>query len=83
MDHEYLPPGSDIVALPDLPDAIVDKAITNLRRKLVGGYRNKDNSLPNAKTLNPKAVASDTLKAAKASSVLAVSQRGLEGVMYF
>lgn len=66
----------EIVALPDLANTIVERAMTNMRRKLVAGYRNKKNSRPNAKTASPKDVLSDTLDATSASSVLEVSRRG-------
>ena len=64
------------VVLPDLLDKVIERGITNVRRKLVAGYRNKKNSRPNAKTSDPGAVLSDTLDATAASSVLDVAQRG-------
>lgn len=66
----------ELLALPEPANAIIERAITNVRRKLVGGYRNRNNSRPNAKSADPSAGASETLKAANAKSVLAVSQRG-------
>lgn len=64
------------VVLPELPNTIVERSITNVRRKLVAGYRNKKNSQAGAKTVSQRVVVSDTLDATSASSVLAVSQRG-------
>ena len=65
-----------IDGLPPLANAIVDRAIDNVTRKLVAGYRNKKNSRPNAKTPDLGAVAQDTLNATSAESVLAVANRG-------
>jgi hypothetical protein len=62
--------------LPPLANAIVDRAIDNVTRKLVAGYRNKNNSRPNAKSPDIGAVAKDTLDATSASSVMAVANRG-------
>lgn len=62
--------------LPRLANAIVDRAIDNITRKLVAGYRNKNNSRPNAKTTDAGVVAKDTLNAASANSALAVANRG-------
>lgn len=62
--------------LPPLANAIVDRAIDNVTRKLVAGYRNKKNSRPNAKTPDMGAVAQDTLNATSAASAMAVANRG-------
>lgn len=65
-----------LLTLPEPANAIIERAISNVRRKLVGGYRNKNNSRPNAKTADAGVVATDTLNAASAASVLQVGQRG-------
>jgi hypothetical protein len=62
--------------LSPLSNAIVERAIDNMTRKLVAGYRNKNNSRPNAKRSDIKSVAKDTLSATSASSVMAVANRG-------
>jgi hypothetical protein len=62
--------------LPPLANAIVNKAIDNVTRKLVAGYRNKKNSRPNAKTSDIPATAQDALDATSAASVMAVANRG-------
>ncbi len=62
--------------LPPLANLIVDKAIDNTNRKLVAGLRNKRNSRPGAKTTDLGGVASDTLDAVSADSVMAVANRG-------
>ncbi|GAB2582887.1 nucleotide excision repair endonuclease [Dyella jejuensis] len=76
MSTPATPQAGEVVVLPDLANTIVERAMSNMRRKLVAGYRNKKNSRPNAKTSDPGAVLSDTLDATSASSVLAVGQRG-------
>lgn len=63
--------------LPPLANAIVDKAIDNVTRKLVAGYRNKKNSRPNAKTSDMGATVQDTLDATSAASAMAVANRGV------
>lgn len=63
--------------LPPLANAIVDRAIDNVTRKLVAGYRNKNNSRPNANHTDIGVVAKDTLEATSASSVMAVANRGV------
>ncbi len=62
--------------LPPLANAIVDRAIDNVTRKLVAGYRNKNNSRAGAKTVDIGAVAKDSLMATSADSVMAVANRG-------
>jgi len=62
--------------LPPLANAIVDRAIDSVTRKLVAGYRNKKNSRPNAKTSDLGVATQDTLNAASAASVMAVANRG-------
>ena len=49
--------------LSPLSNAIVDKAIENVNRKLFAGARNKKNSRPNAKTTDVKSTLKDTLEA--------------------
>ncbi|AYW40400.1 GIY-YIG nuclease family protein [Pseudomonas aeruginosa] len=63
--------------LSPLANAIVDRAIDNVNRKLVAGYRNKNNSRPNAKSPDIKVTASDALEAVSASSVMEVANRGI------
>jgi hypothetical protein len=62
--------------LPPLSNAIVDRAIDNVTRKLVAGYRNKNNSRPNANHVDVEVVVKDTLAATSANSVMAVANRG-------
>ncbi len=59
-----------------LADQIVDKAIDNMTRKLVAGYRNKKNAKPNAKKTDLAAETKETLAAVSAESVMAVANRG-------
>jgi len=62
--------------LPPLANLIVDRAIDNTNRKLVAGLRNKRNSRAGAKSTDLGVVASDTLDAVSADSVMAVANRG-------
>jgi len=68
---------TEVYELSPLANAIVDQAIDNVNRKLVAGYRNKNNSRPNAKTVDVKATVADTLDAVSAESVMAVANRGV------
>lgn len=68
---------SDLIELPPLANTIVDRAIDNVNRKLVGGYRNKNNSRPNAETVDLQSTLGDTLQATSATSVMAVANRGI------
>lgn len=68
---------TEVFELSPLANAIVDQAIDNVNRKLVAGYRNKKNSRPNAKTVDVKSTASDTLNAASAQSAMDVANRGI------
>lgn len=63
--------------LSPLANLIVDRAIENANRKLIAGFRNKDNSRPNAKTANPAQTAKDTLAATSAKSAMEVANRGV------
>lgn len=63
--------------LSPLANLIVDRAIDNTNRKLVAGYRNKNNSRPNAKTTDLTSVAKDALEATSAESVMDVANRGV------
>lgn len=67
---------TEIHELSPLTAAIVDRAIDNVNRKLVAGYRNKNNSRPNAKSVNVKATVEDTLKSVSSESAMAVANRG-------
>lgn len=62
--------------LPPLANQIVDTAIDNMSRKLIAGYRNKKNALPNAKKTDLPAETVEALKAASAESVVEVANRG-------
>lgn len=62
--------------MPPLADQIVDKAIDNMTRKLVAGYRNKKNARPNAKHTDHIAETKEALAAVSAESVMAVANRG-------
>lgn len=64
-------------ALPELPNRIIDKTVDNVTRKLIGGFRNKDNSRPGAKSADLDAVKEDTLKTVSAESVMQVANRGV------
>lgn len=65
-----------LLRLPPLADQIVDKAIDNMTRKLVAGYRNKKNAKPNAKHTDVVAETKESLAAVSAESVMAVANRG-------
>lgn len=58
-------------------NAIIDRAIDNVTRKLVAGHRNKKNSRPNAKTPDVGSATKDTLAAASAASAKEVANRGV------
>lgn len=62
--------------LPPLADQIVDKAIDNMTRKLVAGYRNKRNAKPNSKSTDYVAETQATLEAVSAETVMQVANRG-------
>ncbi len=47
MVQEY----PELNTLKPLLNSIVDKTVDNVARKLIGGFRNKRNSQPNAKAL--------------------------------
>lgn len=66
----------DLRALSPLANQIVEKAIDNLNRKLIAGYRNKDNAKPNAKNIDPLAEGKEVLAAVSAESVMQVANRG-------
>lgn len=68
--------GQPMMQLSPLADQIVDKAIHNMTRKLVAGYRNKNNARPNAKKTDLVAETKETLAAVSAESVMAVANRG-------
>lgn len=65
-----------LLRMPPLADQIVDKAIDNMTRKLVAGYRNKKNAKPNAKHTDVVAETKESLAAVSAESVMAVANRG-------
>ncbi|VVP25236.1 MULTISPECIES: GIY-YIG nuclease family protein [Pseudomonas] len=74
-----LPPNPQDAALATLPpmaNLIVDRAIDNVTRKLVAGYRNKRNATPNANHTDFSAEAKEALKATSAQSVMQVANRG-------
>lgn len=62
--------------LPPLADQIVDKAIDNMTRKLMAGYRNKRNAKPNSRSTDYGAETKEALKAVSAESVMQVANRG-------
>ena len=62
--------------LPPLADQIVDKAIDNMTRKLLAGYRNKRNAKPNSSSTDHIAETQATLEAVSAESVMQVANRG-------
>lgn len=62
--------------LSPLADQIVDKAIDNMTRKLVAGFRNKPNAKPNSKNTDHAAEAQAALDAVSAESVMQVANRG-------
>ena len=59
-----------------LADQIVDKAVDNMTRKLVAGYRNKKTAKPKAKNIDFAAETKETLDTVSAESVMAVANRG-------
>ena len=59
MAQEY----TELNALNPLLNSIVDKTVDNVARKLIGGFRNKRNSQPNAKAPNLSTTVDDTLNA--------------------
>lgn len=63
--------------LDPLANAIIDKTVDNVTRKLVAGYRNKRNSQPGANNPKIAVTVADTLEATSAQSVLAVANRGV------
>jgi hypothetical protein len=65
-----------LLSMPPLADQIVDKAIDNMTRKLVAGYRNKKNAKPNSKHTDYIAESKEALAAVSAESVMAVANRG-------
>lgn len=67
----------ELQTLPPLANAIIDRAIDNVTRKLVAGHRNKNNSRPNAKSSDLGAVTKDTLAATSAASAMEVANRGV------
>jgi hypothetical protein len=67
----------DLKTLSPLSEAIVNKTIDNVTRKLVGGFRNKKNTQANHKNKSLKTTATDTLKSTSAQSVLDVNNRGV------
>jgi len=67
----------ELQTLPPLANAIIDRAIDNVTRKLVAGHRNKNNSRPNAKNSDLGSATKDTLAAASAASVMEVANRGV------
>lgn len=69
-------PAEGMRRMPPMADQIVDKAIDNMTRKLVAGYRNKKNAVPNAKRTDHLAETKETLAAVSAESVMAVANRG-------
>lgn len=69
--------GRECQALNPLANAIIDRAIDNVTRKLVAGYRNKKNSRANAKNLDLESITKDTLAATSAASVMEVANRGV------
>ena len=69
--HDALP-----TTLPPMADLIIDRAIDNMTRKLVAGYRNKRNAKPNAKKVHLGAEAKEALKAGSAQSAMQVANRG-------
>lgn len=67
----------ELKELSPLANLIVDRAIDNTNRKLIGGLRNKDNSRPGANSTKPGSVAKDALNATSAQSVMDVANRGV------
>lgn len=64
-------------SLSPLANLIVNRAIENTNRKLVAGFRNKNNSRPNAKTADPIRAGKDTLAAASVHDAMDVANRGV------
>lgn len=64
-----------LLSMHPLADQIVDKAIDNMTRKLVAGYRNKKNAKPN-QPVDLVAETKESLAAVSAESVMAVANRG-------
>lgn len=64
-------------SLSPLANLIVDRAIENTNRKLIAGFRNKNNSRPNAKSADPAQAAQDALAATSAQSAMDVANRGV------
>ena len=62
--------------LPPLAHTIVDKAIDNMTRKLIGGLRNKKVAVTNSKSTHWAAESKEALKAVSAQSVMDVANRG-------
>jgi len=67
----------DFKTLSPLSEAIVNKTIDNVTRKLVGGFRNKKETQANQKNKSLKTTAKNTFKATSAQSVLDVNNRGV------
>lgn len=67
----------ELKELSPLANLIVDRAIDNTNRKLIGGFRNKDNSRPGANSTKPGSVAKDALNATSAQNVMDVANRGV------
>ncbi|WP_158782727.1 GIY-YIG nuclease family protein [Pantoea sp. BAV 3049] len=72
MQEEY----PQLRSLDPLANTIIDKTVDNVTRKLVAGYRNKNNSQPGAKNPKGDIKVKDTLAATSAQSVLDVANRG-------
>lgn len=68
--------GEALRKLPPLADQIADKAIDNMTRKLMAGYRNKRNAKPNSSSTDYVAETKETLEAVSAESVMQVANRG-------
>ncbi|MGE8635818.1 MAG: hypothetical protein ACN6P8_19930, partial [Achromobacter piechaudii] len=67
----------ELKALSPLANLIVDRAIDNTNRKLIGGLRNRNNSRPGATSTKLGSVAKDALNAVSAQSVMDVANRGV------
>lgn len=68
---------TDLKELSPLANIIIDRAIDSVNRKLIGGFRNKRNSRPGAKTPDIKSTLKDSLDSTSAASVQAVANRGI------
>jgi len=66
----------ELRALPPLVNQIVDKAIDNMTRKLVAGYRNKKTAQPGAERVDYVLEGKEVLEAVSAESVMQVANRG-------